>query len=107
MARAAFHKKMASFISFTPDFSQVLLRHQETGNRLNGFPRNLAQASTWLKPGENEIRNYNASRRLFRFRWTLPKYVHNHPLAVVLCQVHIINAPHCNQLDASRLIKQI
>ena len=29
--------------SFTPDFSQVILRRKEIGNRLNGFP------GTWLK----------------------------------------------------------
>ena len=33
-----FAEKVTSFISFTPDFSQVLLRRQEIGNRLNGFP---------------------------------------------------------------------
>jgi hypothetical protein len=41
---------------FTPDFSQVIFRRQQIGNRLNGFPKILAQTSTWLKPGENEMR---------------------------------------------------
>ena len=47
-------------------------------------------------------------RWLLTLLWrALPKYVHNHPLAVVLRKVHVINAPHCNHLDARRLIKHV
>jgi hypothetical protein len=39
----------------------LYLDYGQIGNRLNGYPGILAQTSTWLKPGENEIRNYNSS----------------------------------------------